>query len=166
MLYISIGAFIAVFLAAAAILRRRIWPKTYGEYGVSYAGESGGFMYVQIDAAPAGLTLFKATFDFSNVGLKIADTPMGVPVVNHGVIDYETFTSSTGAAKFGFTANGFDRFDDLLLQAPKMVTSKNLPPLAQDLFGGTLVLEYSDGQTKQATFSEQGRNGTAAIALF
>lgn len=73
---------------------------------------------------------------------------------------------STNRQCLGFTAEGFDQGDSLLTQAPK-IGKANIPiPRAQDLFGGKLILEFSDGQQKIATFSIVGRNGFAARATF
>jgi hypothetical protein len=143
-----------------------------GEYGGSYAGEAGGFMFVQLrpGALPAGVTLMDATFNFAkrNRGIRIDQTatPVMVPEVNHGVVSHHTFVNAPLSACFGFSATGFDAGDDLLLQAPKLLTHSNQMPLTQDLYGGSLTLAFSDGQEKQATFSQEGRNGTAAIAVF
>jgi hypothetical protein len=137
-----------------------------GEYGVVYDGEAGGFMFVRLDAADKQAKLVKVTFDFSSCGLRVAGTPMMVPVTNHGVATFQSFSAGAGSPVFGFTATGFEPGDDLLLQAPKMVRADNMPALTEDLFGGKLTVEVSDGRKIEGVFSVAGRNASAAIAAY
>jgi len=147
-----------------------------GEYGIVYLGESGGFTYLQFVNAPKGIGLFtktkggitldKVTFDFSGCGLHITDAGWMVPHVSHGVDQWKEYIQSNDPAIFGFTAIGFNPGDDLLLQAPRIAKADNLPPTSQDLFGGKLILGFSDGQKITAHFSTVGRNSMSAIATF
>jgi hypothetical protein len=141
--------------------------KGQGEYGLTIGGEAGGFMFLQLNKAPVGINLVKATFDFSQVPDLISDnSAFGGPVNNNGVNSYDTFISSSNPLIFGFTATGFDSGDDLLLQAPRISKSNGQIPTAVDLYGGQLILTFSNGKQITSLFSMQGRNALAVVTNF
>lgn len=162
-----IGKFMAVVLLVAITTpASAAFITGYGEYGNSFSGEAGGFTYVQLNTADPGVSLAKATFDFSSLGLNSTASGIGVPTINNGVTSFSTFVTSTHPAVFGFTATGFNAGDNLLLQAIHVDGPTGSIPLASDLFGAKLNVQFSDGTVLTGTFDRQGRNQLAVIADF